>query len=123
MHELGVRIRALRKQKGWTQKQLAAQIHRSAAADGSYEQDTQTPPIDVLVSLSSLFHMTIEELLGLEKNVLYLSSCIDEDQIRVLDKLLDEFSTPTGNGKELSIAQMQIINELIRIFLANCADT
>lgn len=123
MYELGVRIRTLRKQKGWTQKQLAAQIHRSAAAVGSYEQDTQTPPVDVLVSLASLFHMTIEELLGLEQSVVYMSSSMGEDQRKILDMLLDEFATPTGNGKELSVAQMQIINELIRIFLANCADT
>lgn len=54
MHQLGSRLKQLRKSRGWTQKQLAEQIHKSAAAIGSYEQDVQIPPTDVLISLAKL---------------------------------------------------------------------
>lgn len=119
MYDLGVRIRTLRKKKGWTQKQLAEQIHRSAAAVGSYEQGTQTPPVDVLISLASLFHMTIDELLGLEQIMSYSTSVMNESQQKVIDMLFDEFKNPSGKGKELSEAQMRIINLLIRVFITS----
>lgn len=119
MYELGARIRTLRKQSGWTQKQLAEQIHRSAAAVGSYEQETQTPPVDVLISLASLFHMTIEELLGIEQGVSYTVSGLTDRQRKVIDLLFTEFSKPTGDGKTISEEQVNIINLLLRIFIAS----
>ena len=119
MHELGTRIRALRKQKGWTQRQLATLIHRSAAAVGSYEQETQVPPVDVLVSLASLFRITIEELLGLEHSEMRVAPTLTADQQNVMDMLLDEYDKPTGDGNELSDNQLQIINALIRVFISH----
>lgn len=43
MQDLGERLKALRKSRGLTQKQLGEQIHKSKAAIGSYEQGVQIP--------------------------------------------------------------------------------
>ena len=117
MHQLGSRLKQLRKSRGWTQKQLAEQIHKSAAAIGSYEQDVQIPPTDVLVSLAKLYHISLDNLLGFNCSSSYCMDALTHPQQEVLKMLIAEFTAPSGNGKELSLAQMQIINKLIQLFL------
>ena len=48
MNDLSLRIKELRKNRGWTQAKLAEKIKRSASAVSSYEQDVQQPPLDVI---------------------------------------------------------------------------
>lgn len=67
MQDLGERLKALRKSRGLTQKQLGEQIHKSKAAIGSYEQGVQIPPTDVLISLAKLYHLSLDDLVGLNE--------------------------------------------------------
>ena len=51
---LGKRIMALRKAKGWTQEQLAAQLGISAQAVSKWENDVSCPDISTLPALAAL---------------------------------------------------------------------
>ena len=117
MYDIGTRLRELRKRKGWTQKQLAKYLHKSTAAVGSYEQNVQTPPTDVLISLAGLYHISIDQLLGLAGEDSFTVNGLSERQKAILGSILDEFHNPTGNDRELSPEHFVILNALIQIFI------
>ena len=117
MHDIGTRLAEFRKNKGWTQKQLAEHLHKSASAIGSYEQNVQAPPTDVLISLAKIYHTSIDGLLGLSNADTITVSGLNEKQRAVLKLILDEFNCPTGDNRELSAEHLGIFNALLRIFL------
>lgn len=59
----GERIRALRKQEGWKQAELAKRLGVSASAVGMYENNRRVPPRSVLLKLSDIFDVTTDYLL------------------------------------------------------------
>lgn len=118
MHGLGARLKELRQSRGWTQKQLGELVHKSKAAIGSYEQEVQTPPSDVLISLAKLYHLSLDDLVGLNQNDSLSLDGLTETQREIINMLMTEFAQPTGNGLELSEDQLKIINSLIRTFIS-----
>lgn len=59
MYDLGSRLRDMRNKRGLTQKMLAERINKSVAAISGYETNAQTPPTDVLISISETLHVPI----------------------------------------------------------------
>lgn len=64
--ELGTKIRQLRKFSGMTQEQLAEKLHVSRQALSKWENDTSLPDLESVIKISTLFRISLEELL-LEK--------------------------------------------------------
>lgn len=60
---LGDRIALLRRGKGWSQTELAQQLHISASAVGMYEQGRREPSLEGLVELSEVFGVSADYLL------------------------------------------------------------
>lgn len=63
---MGKRIAQLRKEKGWTQEQLAEKLGVSAQAVSKWENDISCPDITLLPLLASTLGVTTDELLGIE---------------------------------------------------------
>ena len=59
----GLRLKKLRKQKGWTQKELANQIDIRFAQLNKYECGMHIPPIEKLVQLSDILGVTLDYLI------------------------------------------------------------
>lgn len=59
----GMRLKALRKQKGWTQKELAKQIDVRFAQLNKYECGMHIPPIEKLVQLGDVLCVTLDYLI------------------------------------------------------------
>lgn len=59
---LGSHITQLRKNSGMSQAQLARQLYVSASAVGMYEQGRRTPDLQTLITLSNIFHVSIDYL-------------------------------------------------------------
>ena len=59
----GERIKAMRKQKDLTQKQLAAQLGVHASQFNKYEMGLHAPPPDKLVFLAEIFGVSVDYLL------------------------------------------------------------
>lgn len=59
----GKRIKELRKQKGWTQKELAAQIDVRFAQLNKYECGLHVPPLEKIIGLAEVFDTTVDYLL------------------------------------------------------------
>lgn len=60
---LGARIAALRRGAGFSQAELAQRLRISPSAVGMYEQGRREPPLDILVGMSQLFHVSTDYLL------------------------------------------------------------
>lgn len=61
----GERLRLLRKDFGMTQKSLSEVLNLSPSTIGMYEQGRATPDLDLVCTLSRLFNVTSDYLLGL----------------------------------------------------------
>ena len=60
----GKRLASLRKERQWTQEEVAQRLKVSAQAVSKWENDASLPDLDMLVQLASLFETTTDALLG-----------------------------------------------------------
>jgi len=65
---LGQRLRKVRKQRGFSQTELAEAISSSQRAICSYEQDRTAPPAHLLPKMAKAFGISLDELMGLTPN-------------------------------------------------------
>lgn len=64
---IGENIAALRKEKGWTQEQLAEKLSVSAQAVSKWEGGKSCPDISLLPAIAKLFGVTVDALFSLPK--------------------------------------------------------
>lgn len=67
--ELNEKLQELRKQKGLTQEELAAQLYVSRTAISKWESGRGYPNIDSLKALSRVFSVTLDDLLSSDEAV------------------------------------------------------
>lgn len=63
MSYAGKNLKYLRKLRGLTQEEFAAKIHIKRSLLGAYEEERAEPRLEVLEAVSSLFKLTLDELL------------------------------------------------------------
>ena len=90
-YELSENIKKLRHQKNMTQTQLAKKLGVALSTVASYENQDRMPSIPMLVKLSYEFNVTIEYLLGLNKNKTLDVSDLSDEQILALNGVIDQF--------------------------------
>ncbi|CDG19901.1 putative transcriptional regulatory protein [Xenorhabdus poinarii G6] len=61
--EFGVRLKGLRKQKGWPQKELAAKVEVRFQQLNKYESGLNIPPAEMMVKLADVLGVTVDYLL------------------------------------------------------------
>ena len=91
MVEFGAKLKALRKASGLTQKQLAERLGITTSVVSYYELSERSPSPDVLIRLSQVFHVSVDELLGIEESSIFpldVSGLTDED-IQYLQQTID----------------------------------
>ena len=68
MSTLGSRLLELRKQKGFTQEQLAEKLNVTNQSVSKWEKDINAPDITLLVELADLLETSVDYLLGRGEN-------------------------------------------------------
>lgn len=63
---IGKKIKELRKEAGYTQKQLAKMLNKSETGFASWEQGLSEPSVNDLRLLCKIFDVSADYLLGLE---------------------------------------------------------
>lgn len=89
MVEFGDRLKNLRKQHNLTQKQLASLIGVKNSIISFYELGDRVPSPQVIVSLASVFHVSTDYLLGVQKEESVDVSGLDEEDKRLVRLLID----------------------------------
>jgi transcriptional regulator with XRE-family HTH domain len=104
MSDIGKRIRKLRKQGGYTQKQLVVHLHTTTNHVQKIETAIANPNIDLLTALAVFFNVPVEFLIFGERKK-------DELDIHFLKHLL--------NAEEKNIDILKLVN-MILFFAAVC---
>ncbi len=91
MIDLGNRLKTLRLSAHLTQEQVAKRIGITKAMISSYELSNRQPSYEILIKLASLFHVSTDYLLGLEKEKSIQVNDLTPSQIHILKTLITEF--------------------------------
>lgn len=66
--DFGTQIKQVRLKHKLTQEQFGEILGKSTTTIHGYETNKITPPFEVLTTISSLFHITIADLMGLKSD-------------------------------------------------------
>jgi transcriptional regulator with XRE-family HTH domain len=64
MLNIGSKIIELRKNKGWSQVQLAEAVNASRDIIGKYERNDNSPSIEMALKIAKVFDVSVDYLLG-----------------------------------------------------------
>ena len=95
MVEFGKKLRQLRKQKQLTQKQLANLVGVQHTMISFYELGDRIPSPDVLIKIASVFHVSVDYLLGLDKQETIDISGLKESDRDIIRALVDSLREKT----------------------------
>lgn len=82
MREIGKRIARLRKENNLTQVELADQLGVTYQAISNWERGDSMPDIAKLSDLSKIFDVSIDELLGNERQAEVVQTIIDKEEVK-----------------------------------------
>ena len=82
-------LKNLRASKGLTQTQLAQRLWLNKSIISAYENETRTPSLEVLIKLSNEFSVSMEYLLGIEREKTIDVTGLTEEQISVVSSLIE----------------------------------
>lgn len=116
MYDFGSRLKAIRNQRGFTQKKLAEEIGKSVQAVSSYERNAQIPPIEVMISIADVLNVSLDYLVDRQSVNTYSFCNLKPIQKEILDLLQNEFASPTKNNPTFSSRQCLILKKLLMLF-------
>ena len=67
MESFGNRLASIRKEHHLTQNDVAEKLHVSPQAVSKWENDITSPDIPTLITLSEIYHMSLDEMTGKKK--------------------------------------------------------
>ena len=106
MESFGTRLAEIRKEHTMTPNDIADRLNISAQAVSKWENDITMPDIDTLVKLSDIFDMSLDELVGKQKNEPVL---VPEEQRKDINKMVSESeSIPLPATGSESICRWQL---------------
>jgi transcriptional regulator with XRE-family HTH domain len=85
------RIKMLRENHQLSQTDLSKKLGITRSSINAWEMGISTPSTAYLVELSQIFHVSIDYLLGLDKNVSLDITGLDTEQVRILTDLAEHF--------------------------------
>lgn len=106
-HKIGDAISKLRKEKGWTQNELAEKLQVSDKAVSKWESNKGDPSIEFLPVLAELFGVTLDYLMTgkeAEEKVVTMSKlelCAKKDDVNLYEKLGLSIDYKDENGKTI----------------------
>ena len=118
MYDLGMLLKRLRKEHGYTQARLAEIIHKSKNVISDYESNIAMPTLDTLISLAQLYHVSLDYLAGLEAQECVVIEHLTEEQKSLIKTLVSTFTDhqPVYDLK-LTEKQTKVLTALINEFI------
>ena len=85
MH-IGARLKQQRQQRGWSQQELADQLHISRQSISKWEQGTALPSFANVVAMSDLFGVSLDELI--RKDEALMRELKDAQRVTPVEKIV-----------------------------------
>ena len=100
MSTQGDRIRELRERRKMTQEELARHLNISGQAISKWENDLSIPDISVLIELSELFNVSLDELLKDKKRE---TALVDEKLRKPFEEMILKIIVESSNGDKVKV--------------------
>lgn len=146
-HKMGSCIATLRKEKGWTQKQLAEKLQLSDKAISKWESNKGAPSIEFLPEIAKLFDVTTDYLLKGEEealdvlknykakdvsekekeavinnNMVDIKKLIQLDNFDVYQELINKYPATKEEELENKLSDKKYDKEIYNYIIKNCDD-
>lgn len=95
----GQRLARLRKEKELTQNDIADKVGVTSQAISKWENDLASPDIDMLIHLSDIFSISLDELLGKEKT----TTLAERPSKKDIDKMIFKIVILTDDGDKINL--------------------
>lgn len=89
MVNMGNKMKTLRVEKNFTQKQVADRVGVAVSAISSYESGMRYPSYEVLIRYARMFHVSSDYLLGISSKRTLDVSALDDHEIEVISQLIE----------------------------------
>lgn len=117
MYDMGARLQALRKAKGWSLEALGRKVNKAKSVISGYESNLRTPPLDVLTSLAALYGVSLDYLAGIDKREMLPIEGLTDAQRSLVQTIVVELQSPNPRGaRTLTPRQLDILNSLLYEF-------
>lgn len=100
----GARLKGLRKQKNWSQKELAALVDIRFQQLNKYESGLNIPPAGMLIKLADALHVSLDYL---------LTGNVDEAEPLANSRLFRRFQVLEGMAQEDQDTVIKVIDAMI----------
>ncbi|MDY5231641.1 MAG: helix-turn-helix transcriptional regulator [Eubacteriales bacterium] len=89
LYKFAENLKSLRTKKGLSQTQLATKLWLNKSIISAYENEQRSPSLDVLIKLSYEFNVSMEYLLGIERDKTLDISGLNDEQVTVINSLVE----------------------------------
>lgn len=113
MFDFGLRIRELRTKSKMSQEELGKKVERSKSVISNYENNIMMPPVDILTQMAVIFNVSLDYLVGIDKNEMISVDGLTEHQKSLVQDILQEMKDTRKVGYGLSKRQQDILNGLM----------
>ena len=113
---VGENLKTLRKQKGFSQEELATRLHVVRQTISKWEKNLSVPDADTLIRLAEILEVSVSELLGAKIENENTASDVAEQLSRINEQLAIKNRRSRRIWKIVAIILAAII--LINIFIA-----
>ena len=111
--EFGKRLKELRKEKGWTQKELANQLDIRYSHLNKYESGMHIPPVEKLIHLADIFQVSLDYLVkGLPMDESPIRNELLHKRFKILETFEEEDKSTVIKIIDAIIAKRQVENTL-----------
>lgn len=102
MKTIGKKIAEKRKQMHLTQEELAFKLNVSPQAVSKWENDLSIPDVTLLIALSDLFNISLDELIR-EKQNLPVTTLVEQENKKPLEKMLLKIIVNSKDGDKVKV--------------------
>ena len=113
MFDFGMRLQQLRMSHNMSLADLGKKIGRSKAAICGYENNYKIPPLDILVNLAMIFNVSLDYLVGIDKNEMVSIADLSDEQKELIHMLISELKAGKTIGPGLTFKEQDILNKLM----------
>ena len=117
MFDFGARIKQLRISRHMPQATLGKKLDRSKSVICSYENNVRIPPLDVLVKIAVIFNVSLDYLIGIDKNEMISISKLNDEQKQIIRSLLEEFESTSIHYLGITENQQNLVSRILNQFL------
>ena len=116
--DFGLILKGLRKEKGWTQEELANKINKESSMISRYEKNQQSPTFDTVRAFSALFNVSMDYLSGMERQSNISAIGLKEKQRNIITQLIEKFREHNViTRKQLIDKQSCLLGQILAEFL------